>query len=86
MEILNEAWSWVLTWHWGWQTFAGLLIFSWVAQAWEYCAKTHNADIIYDIKVCAIMMLDKTLTGIANLLAILTPLITIGCILYWLDV
>jgi hypothetical protein len=86
MEMLNEAWSWVLTWHWGWQTFAGLLIFSWVAQAWEYCSKTHNADIVIDMKVGAINMVSKVLEGIANLLAILTPFIFLGSILYWLDV
>jgi hypothetical protein len=85
MDTLNEAWSWVVSWHWGWQTFAGLLIFSWVAQAYDYFDKTDNADIVIDMKVGAINGFAKVLNGIASLLTVLAPFIFLASILYWLD-
>ena len=85
MDTLNEAYAWVLSWHWGWQTLAGVIIFSWVASAYEYFSKTDNADIVIDMKIGAINGLAKVLNGIASLLAVLAPFIFLASILYWLD-
>ena len=63
----SEAWQWVLTWHWGWQVFAGVVIFGWTAQAYEYFSKRSGEQISLDAKIVAVEGLAKLLDGICLL-------------------
>ena len=77
ITVANEAWQWVLTWHWGWQVFAGLVIFGWTAQAYEYFSKRSGEQIALDAKIVAVEGLAKVLDGLATIISIAGPIIFI---------
>ena len=81
--LAKEGWQWVLTWHWGWQTFAGLMVFSICHGTYDYFSKRTLDDVWFDVRVWMLEALAGTLNIIATILAIAAPIIMILGIMYF---
>ena len=92
METLIAIWdfmalekfpAWFMTWHWGWQVVFGLMVFGLVSSIFEYFKERTMAQVGEDIAVWCLDLLTKIMNGIANILAIATPIIMIFIILHF---
>ena len=92
METLIAIWdfmalekfpAWFMTWHWGWQVFFGIMVLGLLSSTYEYFSVRTLAQVGEDIVVAFLDLLTKILNGIANILAIATPIIFLIMIIHY---